>query len=549
MVSNVVSVRFISGFVFGAGSGVAALKLYQYEEENTHTDTGSSAHRLIERFGLPQTGAEPRFYINHVLSYDQSRRTPRWVAEHLSGQRLLGESRPVGVRGYWRLLGESRPVGVRGYWVSLVLSGQRLLGESRPVGSKVTGWVSSWSCRVKGHWVSLVLSGQRLLGESRPVGVRGYWVSLVLSGQRLLGESRPVGSKVTGWVSSWSCRVKGHWVSLVLSGQRLLGESRPVGSEVTGLVWSCRVRGYWVSLVLSGQRFLSGQRLLGESRPVGSEVTGGNWMSLVLSGQRSLGQADRKHCKFKPDPDIPEIFTARNEDYLRSGWSRGHMAPAGDNKISEQAMAETFYLSNIVPQNYENNAGFWNRLEMYCRDLTQRFSDVWLVSGPLMLPQEPEDGHKTVSYQLIGKDEVAVPTHLFKIILAQRDSSPDSLALGAFVVPNSPIGFERSLTDFQVSLTDVQHMSGLKFFPEVERVEELKNLCEVDSCRLMDFTQFSLYISGRKVSSARTLPRLEKIMTELKHAGIQPDDYLNDLYLEKKRELEEKEEREEKPGP
>lgn len=53
--------------------------------------SGSSIHRLIERFGLPQTGAETRFYLNHVLSYDQARRTPRWVAEHLSAHRLLGE--------------------------------------------------------------------------------------------------------------------------------------------------------------------------------------------------------------------------------------------------------------------------------------------------------------------------------------------------------------------------------------------------------------------------------------------------------------------------
>ncbi|XP_067291550.1 nuclease EXOG, mitochondrial-like [Pseudorasbora parva] len=339
MVSHVVSVRFISGFVFGAGSGVAALKLYLYEEEKTHTE--SSVHRLIERFGLPQSGAETRFYINHILSYDQSRRTPRWVAEHLSGQRLLG-------------------------------------------------------------------------------------------------------------------------------------------------------------------------------------------------------QADRKHCKFKPDPEIPELFTARNEDYLRSGWSRGHMAPAGDNKISEEAMAETFYLSNIVPQNYENNAGFWNRLEMYCRDLTQRFSDVWLVSGPLMLPQVREDGHKTVSYQLIGKDDVAVPTHLFKVVLAQKDPSSDSLALGAFVVPNSPIGFERPLTDFQVSLPDLERMSGLRFFPGVERAERIENLCDVDSCRLMDFQQFTLYLSGRKVSSSRTIARLEKVMAELRDAGITPDEYLTNLYLEKRRELQEK---------
>ncbi|XP_048031085.1 nuclease EXOG, mitochondrial-like [Megalobrama amblycephala] len=337
MVSYVVSVRFISGFVFGAGSGIAALKLYLYEEEKT--DSGSSVHRIIERFGLPQTGAETRFYINHILSYDQSRRTPRWVAEHLSGQRLQG-------------------------------------------------------------------------------------------------------------------------------------------------------------------------------------------------------QADRKHCKFKPDPKIPELFTARNEDYLRSGWSRGHMAPAGDNKISEQAMAETFYLSNIVPQNYENNAGFWNRLEIYCRDLTLRFSDVWLVSGPLLLPQVREDGRRIVSYQLIGEDDVAVPTHLYKVILAQKDST---LALGAFVVPNAPVGFERPLTDFQVSLSDLERMSGLTFFPEVDRAEQLKNLCDVDSCQLMDFTQFTLYISGRKVKSARTLARLEKVMTELRDAGITPDDYLTNLYLEKKRELVEKE--------
>lgn len=348
MASRVISVRFVSGFVFGAASGVAALELYLYEEQKTHS--GSSIHRLIERFGLPQSGAESRFYMNHVLSYDQTRRTPRWVQEHLSARRLLGE-------------------------------------------------------------------------------------------------------------------------------------------------------------------------------------------------------ADRKHCKFKPDPSVPELFSARNEDYLRSGWSRGHMAPAGDNKISEQAMAETFYLSNIVPQNYENNAGFWNRLEIYCRELTQRFGDVWVVSGPLLLPQTQENGSRTVRYQLIGKDDVAVPTHLYKVILAQKDSSSDSLALGAFVVPNAPIGFDRPLKEFQMSLSALERMSGLSFFPAIERRERLKNLCEEDSCQLMDFRRFTLYISGRKVASARTLARLEKIVTELKDTGITPDQYLSDLYLEKKRELEEKEEHEKKSEP
>ncbi|CAB1349744.1 unnamed protein product, partial [Coregonus sp. 'balchen'] len=312
------------------------------------------------------------------------------------------------------------------------------------------------------------------------------------------------------------------------------------------------------------------------------------WVAEHLSHEKLLGKADRKHCKFKPDPSIPEPFTAHNADYLGSGWSRGHMAPAGDNKSSEQSMAETFYLSNIVPQNYENNAGYWNRLEMYCRDLAKRFDDVWVISGPLVLSEEGAvamavppgycqavivsceglrglegtlgdarlrlvlpasnirsgeawsavSSSQMISLGVIGKDDVAVPTHLFKVILVGKDQSAsgnlankqslsETLALGAFVIPNQPIGFKRPLMDFQVSLSELEKMSGLTFFPKVERTTPgLPNLCDRDSCHLMDFKDFTLYLTGRKVGSARTTVKLEKSMAELKEQGIAPDDYL-----------------------
>ncbi|KAJ8279555.1 hypothetical protein COCON_G00066210 [Conger conger] len=267
------------------------------------------------------------------------------------------------------------------------------------------------------------------------------------------------------------------------------------------------------------------------------------WVAEHLSNEKLLGKADRKHCKFRPDPNVPVLFTAHNDDYLGSGWSRGHMAPAADNKFSEQAMAETFYLSNIVPQNYENNAGFWNRFEMYCRDLTKRFQDVWIISGPLVLPEVGANGKKTISYQVIGKDEVAVPTHLFKVILAQKKGFPsDTLALGAFIVPNRPIGFDHPLTEFQVSLTDLERMSGLTFFPKVDRTRvPLKNLCNLDSCKLLSLKDFNLYIATRKVGDARNVYKLDKAMSELKEAGITPDEYLLKLYAAKKNELASKE--------
>lgn len=63
-------------------------------------------------------------------------------------------------------------------------------------------------------------------------------------------------------------------------------------------------------------------------------------------------------------------------------------------------MDESFYLSNVVPQDLDNNSGFWNRFEIYCRGLTEKYSNVYIISGPLMLANgKTGDGkHKTVTY-------------------------------------------------------------------------------------------------------------------------------------------------------
>lgn len=262
------------------------------------------------------------------------------------------------------------------------------------------------------------------------------------------------------------------------------------------------------------------------------------WVIEHLTKEKIVGIADRKHCRFKPDPNIPQIFSASNEDYLRSGWSRGHMAPAGDSKYSSEAMQETFYLSNIVPQNYENNAGFWNRFEMYCRDLAHRFDDVWIVSGPLSLPVQHEDGKKSVTYQVIGKDDVAVPTHLYKVILARKKQSAETLAQGAFIVPNLPISFQHQLPEYQVPLETLEKLSGFVFFPQVDKSKEVKNICEVDTCKLIELEEFKLYIAGRSMKNAKNLGKVEKIMLELSEANIKPDQYLLELYEQKKKELE-----------
>ncbi|XP_078616416.1 nuclease EXOG, mitochondrial-like isoform X2 [Branchiostoma floridae x Branchiostoma japonicum] len=204
------------------------------------------------------------------------------------------------------------------------------------------------------------------------------------------------------------------------------------------------------------------------------------WVAEHIKSKHLQGPADRKHSKFKPDPSVDPMFTAYDRDYRRSGWSRGHMAPAGDNKFSQEAMDDTFFFSNIVPHDIDNNSGFWNRLEMYCRDLTSRFEDVYVLTGPLYLPTQ-EGQQKVVKYPVIGENEVAVPTHLYKVVIAERTDTP--ISMGAFIVPNQQIGYYQNFTIFQVPIEDLEKSSGFKVYPHLDR-SKTKNLCEVDLCKL-----------------------------------------------------------------
>lgn len=257
------------------------------------------------------------------------------------------------------------------------------------------------------------------------------------------------------------------------------------------------------------------------------------WVLEHLTKEKIKGEADRVHSVFKPDPNVPALFQSSNDDYWDSGWSRGHMAPASNSKYNQDAMDATFLLSNIVPQDLDNNAIFWYRLEAYCRSLTKRYSNVYIVSGPLYLPKE-QDGKKIVTYEVIGANDVAVPTHLYKVILAE-DNDKEAV-LGAFVVPNKPINFEYKLQDFQVSLGDLEKYSGLAFFPFFD-AHKANDLCVSDGCKLLSKERMELISFGRRLRNSSSSERLEMVWEEMKQNGVIPDSYLIDIYEKRKRAL------------
>lgn len=65
-------------------------------------------------------------------------------------------------------------------------------------------------------------------------------------------------------------------------------------------------------------------------------------------------------------------------------------------------MDDTFYYTNIAPQNCKNNKGLWHRIECYCRKLAEKYSNVFVLSGPLFVPEnDPRSGKKFINYQVM----------------------------------------------------------------------------------------------------------------------------------------------------
>ncbi|KAI1406698.1 hypothetical protein F4819DRAFT_440138 [Hypoxylon fuscum] len=196
---------------------------------------------------------------------------------------------------------------------------------------------------------------------------------------------------------------------------------------------------------------------------------------------------DRKHSVFVEDEGVPDKYRARLKDYFRSGYDRGHQVPAADAKWSQQAMDETFFLTNMCPQVGEGfNRDYWAHFEDFCRGLTVRYPSVRIVTGPLYLPKrDPADNKWYVRYEVIGNPpNVAVPTHFYKVIFAEDGAVGGNVAIGAFVLPNAPIPNEKPLTDFEVPVEAVERASGLEFATKLPP-QRRKRLCTDTTCALV----------------------------------------------------------------
>ncbi len=168
------------------------------------------------------------------------------------------------------------------------------------------------------------------------------------------------------------------------------------------------------------------------------------WVAYELT-RKSLQAKNVKRAKrFNSDPKV-KSRSAKHSDYSHSGYTRGHLAPAGDMAFNETAMKECFYMSNMAPQIRPFNNGVWKELEELVRDWAYEKGSLLVVSGPIM------DG---ISDQ-IGDNKVGVPKAFFKILVDGNDGI-------AFNIPHERTDVR--LAKFAMSIDDLERQTGIDFF-------------------------------------------------------------------------------------
>lgn len=187
-----------------------------------------------------------------------------------------------------------------------------------------------------------------------------------------------------------------------------------------------------------------------------------NWVSYELTREETKGKEKRSN-RFITDPLVKGLI-ATNADYARSGYDKGHMAPAADMKWSPQAMEASFYFSNICPQHPQLNRRGWKKLEEKIRDWAIADSAIIIICGPIITKQP----------KTIGKNKVAVPQQFFKVVL-----SP-------FAKPMRAIGFlfnnrqaVEPLSTYAVTIDSIECLTNMDFFAPLP--DEIENKIEAEA--------------------------------------------------------------------
>ena len=187
------------------------------------------------------------------------------------------------------------------------------------------------------------------------------------------------------------------------------------------------------------------------------------WAMEVIDPENSAVEVVRAD-NFRPDLRIPEQWRVDLEDYVNSGFDRGHLISSADRRAKDIANSETFLMSNMAPQKPGFNRGIWKELEEAVRDLAARddILEVYTICGPLFHFKKP--------VERLGED-VAVPHGFFKSVLAETRTG--RLRMWSFAISNKEQP-SKPLEETRKRTVDVETWSGLPLWDRLHGADVVK---------------------------------------------------------------------------
>jgi endonuclease G, mitochondrial len=187
-----------------------------------------------------------------------------------------------------------------------------------------------------------------------------------------------------------------------------------------------------------------------------------NWVSWHLNAS-FFGDVPRYKGKFLSDSSLPDgFYRVRHDDYVGSGYDRGHMVRSEERTRTPDDNKATFLMTNILPQYHDLNAGPWLRLEEHCQELAQKSDrELFILSGGVF-SKRPET---------IGKD-VAVPESCFKIavVLEKGQGAADiteSTRVIAVIMPNTKGILDKDWKQYRTTVDEIERRTGYDFLTRV----------------------------------------------------------------------------------
>ena len=175
------------------------------------------------------------------------------------------------------------------------------------------------------------------------------------------------------------------------------------------------------------------------------------WVSYVLTAEHLNAPQVRRSNKFQPDP-LLKFDRVRPQQYNRTGYDRGHLAPASDMTYSRETMQQSFFMTNISPQLPACNRGVWKRIETQIRDWARQESQLYVITGPIF----------TGETRFMKNTDIRIPDAFYKVAL---DMTPP-MKMIAFLVPNR--ASKKPVRSFVVTVDEVEAITGMNFFSNLD---------------------------------------------------------------------------------